>query len=257
MKQHHGPVSDTEASSVRNPRECDNVGRLASRIAHDFSNLLTILLGYAEWLETREGVDPQFAEVAREIRQVSMSASVLARQLLAFSRHESGLRAWATDAGGADTATATAAAVADRAHDTDETPPMLRTAGGDEWILVVEDDARLRSLAEQILATRGYHAVSAAHGKEALAQIEKHRAKLSLLLTDVVLPDTNGRELASRALKACPSLSVIYMSGYTDEGALHCSGDTSQAFLGKPFTAVGLLELVRSTLDAARARART
>src|SRR5688500_2717316 len=111
MKQHYGPVSDTEASSVRNQRECDNVGRLASRIAHDFSNLLTILLGYAEWLETREGVDPQFAEVAREIRQVSMSASVLARQLLAFSRHETGLRAWAADAGGTDTnRTGTAAA---------------------------------------------------------------------------------------------------------------------------------------------------
>jgi len=75
-----------------------------------------------------------------------------------------------------------------------------------------------------------------------------------MLLTDVVLPDTNGRELANRALKVCPSLSVIYMSGYTDEGAIHCGGDTPQAFLSKPFTAVGLLELVRATLDAGRAR---
>jgi two-component system, cell cycle sensor histidine kinase and response regulator CckA len=139
----------------------------------------------------------------------------------------------------------------------DETPPMMRTAGGDEWILVVEDDARLRSLAEQILATRGYQVLGAGDGREAAAQIEKHGAKLSLLLTDVVLPDTNGRVLANRALKACPALSVIYMSGYIDEVAILCSGDTPQAFLGKPFTAVGLLELVRSTLDTARARVKT
>lgn len=134
---------------------------------------------------------------------------------------------------------------------------MTRVPMAPEVVEGVEDDARLRSLAEQILTTRGYHALGAAHGKEALAQIEKHRANLSLLLTDVVLPDTNGRELANRALKACPSLSVIYMSGYTDDGSIHDSGNASQAFLGKPFTAVGLLELVRSTLDAARARART
>jgi DNA-binding NtrC family response regulator len=139
--------------------------------------------------------------------------------------------------------------------DGDETPPLLRTAGGDEWILVVEDDARLRLLTEQILATRGYHVVGAAQGRDALAQLEKYRAKLSLLLTDVVLPDTNGRELANRALRACPALSVIYMSGYTDEGAIHCGGNTPQAFLSKPFTAVGLLELVRATLDTARTRA--
>jgi FixJ family two-component response regulator len=77
-----------------------------------------------------------------------------------------------------------------------------------------------------------------------------------MLLTDVVLPDTNGRDLASRALRTCPALSVIYMSGYTDEGAIHFGGGTPQAFLSKPFTAVGLLELVRSTLDTARARAK-
>jgi CheY-like chemotaxis protein len=230
-------VSGPEAAPVSDRRECDNVGRLAGRVAHDFSNLLTILLGYAEWLETREGLDPQFAEVAREIRQISVSASVLARQLLAFSRHEA-VRPVRTDA-------------------TDDTPPMMRTAGGDEWILVVEDDARLRSLAEQILATRGYHVLGAAHAREALALVDKHRSTLSLLLTDVVLPGTNGRELARRALKTCPALSVIYMSGYTDEGAIHHGGDTPEAFLGKPFTAVGLLELVRATLDAAHARAKT
>lgn len=243
-------MSDPEAPHVRNPRECDDVGRLASGVAHDFSNLLTILLGYAEWLETREGVDPQFAEVAREIRQVSLSASVLARQLLALSRHETVLPARTAGTGRAAPVTASGSA-----RDMDETPPMLRTAGGDEWVLVVEDDARLRSLAEQILETRGYHAISAAHGKEALALIEKHGAKLSLLLTDVVLPDTNGRELARRALKKCPTLSVIYMSGYADEGGLQSgAGGAPHAFLGKPFTAVGLLELVRATLDGAQAR---
>lgn len=230
-------MSGLAASPVSDRRECDNVGRLAGRVAHDFSNLLTILLGYAEWLETREGLDPQFAEVAREIRQISVSASGLARQLLAFSRHEA-VRPAPVD-------------------DIDETPPMLRTAGGDEWILVVEDDARLRSLAEQILETRGYHVVSAGHAREALVLVERHCANLSLLLTDVVLPGTNGRELANRALEVCPALSVIYMSGYTDEVAIHHDGGTSQAFLGKPFTAVGLLELVRATLDAARARTKT
>jgi two-component system cell cycle sensor histidine kinase/response regulator CckA len=136
-----------------------------------------------------------------------------------------------------------------KTEDGDETPPLLRTAGGDEWVLVVEDDERLRVLTEQILATRGYHVLGAAHAGEALALLEKHGSKLSLLLTDVVLPGTNGRELANRALRTCPALSVIYMSGYTDEAAIHHGSDSPEAFLGKPFTAVGLLELVRSTLD--------
>lgn len=144
----------------------------------------------------------------------------------------------------------------DTSTHTDDTPRLLRAAGGDEWILVVEDDALLRSLAEQILAARGYHVLGAGHAREALALIEQHRSKLSLLLTDVVMPGTNGRELARRALRACPTLPVIYMSGYTDAGATHHGGDTPQAFIGKPFTAVGLLELVRSTLDTAQARAR-
>lgn len=62
--------------------------RLAGGIAHDCTNLLTILLGYAEWLESRGGLDPRSAEAAREIHQASESASVLVRQLLAFSRRE-------------------------------------------------------------------------------------------------------------------------------------------------------------------------
>jgi two-component system, cell cycle sensor histidine kinase and response regulator CckA len=143
-----------------------------------------------------------------------------------------------------------------RAAGAKETPPLLRPAGGDEWILVVEDDARLRSLTEQILEARGYQVMGAAHAREALALIDTHGSKLSLLLTDVVLPGTNGRALANRALTICPTLSVIYMSGYTDEAAIRHGSDTPQAFLGKPFTAVGLLELVRTTLDAARARAK-
>jgi signal transduction histidine kinase len=64
------------------------VRRLAGGIAHDCTNLLTILLGYAEWLESRGGLDPRSAEAAREIHQASESAAVLVRQLLAFSRRE-------------------------------------------------------------------------------------------------------------------------------------------------------------------------
>lgn len=148
-------------------------------------------------------------------------------------------------------------AVRTATDESDEPPPLLRAPGGDEWILLVEDDARLRSLAEQILAVRGYQVLSACDANEALALVDEHHSKLSLLLTDIVLPGANGRQLAKRALRVCPALSVIYMSGYTDEVVIRQGGDTTQAFLAKPFTAVGLLELVRSTLDTARARAKT
>jgi PAS domain S-box-containing protein len=222
-------------------QKLEPVGRLASGIAQDINNLLTILLGYSDWLESREGLDPRSAEAAREIHQVSASASMLVRQLLAFNE---AVRPPIVNVNDALTGR------------TDDAPAMLRTPGGDEWILVVEDDARLRSLAEQILATRGYHVLGAANAREALELIDTYGSRLSLLLTDVVMPGMNGRDLANRALKACPALSVIYMSGYTDAGAIPFGRDTPQAFLGKPFTAVDLLELVRSTLDVAQARAR-
>ena len=244
MKQN--PVSDLEASSVRDRRE--STGECADRprgdgVAHELKNLLTIVLGYANWLEAREGLDPQIAEAARIIHGASKSASVLLGQLLAAP----GLAAPAL--------AAPVLAAPEEPARTDDASPLFHYPGGDEWILVVEDDARLRSLAEQILAMRGYHVLGAANAKEALALVDTHGPKLSLLLSDVIMPGANGRELAKRALKKCPGLSVIYMSGYTDASAVQDGSDTPQAFLGKPFTAIGLLELVRSTLDAARARA--
>ena len=88
--------------------------------------------------------------------------------------------------------------------------------GGNETILVVEDESALRELVEEILSLYGYDVISACSGVDALRVWEKHREKIDLLLTDMVMPDgISGRELAERLQQQSSELKVIYTSGYS------------------------------------------
>ncbi len=93
--------------------------------------------------------------------------------------------------------------------------------------------------------------MSATTGSEALELIGLHADEIDLLVTDMIMPGINGRELAEVARKACPELRVIYMSGYTDD-ALSRYGlqGTSDQFIQKPFTPLGLVRKIRSILDS-------
>jgi two-component system cell cycle sensor histidine kinase/response regulator CckA len=120
---------------------------------------------------------------------------------------------------------------------------------GTETVLLVEDDDLVRKAARRILETDGYQVLEAGNGAEALAVAEQHGGTIDLLLTDVVMPRMNGRDLAT-ALRLCrPRVKVIYVSGYA--GGLIDSEDPGErrAHLRKPFSPAALLGKVREQLD--------
>ncbi len=126
--------------------------------------------------------------------------------------------------------------------------PLLNR--GSERVLLVEDEILVRNLATRIFTEAGYDVLPVGSASEALGLSPKAIAGLSLIVTDIVLPGMNGRDLASEFVKKCPDLKVIYMSGYTD-GAFESDGIIGEEinFLAKPFTASSLLLKVRSVLD--------
>ncbi len=122
---------------------------------------------------------------------------------------------------------------------------------GDETILLVEDDARVRTLIADLLRTRGYHVIEATRGEEALRLASDHSAPLHLALVDVVMPEMSGPDLIRRIAPLRPGMRVLYISGYTEEAVLqHGIPESSASFLRKPFLPDALARKVREVLDA-------
>jgi CheY-like chemotaxis protein len=123
------------------------------------------------------------------------------------------------------------------------------SAGG-ETILLVEDAARVREVVREILEMTGYQILEARHGAEALEISQRHDGPIQLMVTDVVMPQMSGRELAQRLATLRPDLKVLYMSGYTDDAIVrHGVLASGIAFLSKPFTPDALALKVRELLD--------
>jgi PAS domain S-box-containing protein len=131
-------------------------------------------------------------------------------------------------------------------------PPAPR---GSETVLLVEDDGAVRALARHVLLGAGYAVLEAGNGEEALRVGAEHRGAIHLLVTDVVMPDMGGRQLAERLLGLRPEMRVLYVSGYTDDAVVrHGVLEDEVHFLPKPFLPDALAHKVREVLDAPAGR---
>jgi two-component system, cell cycle sensor histidine kinase and response regulator CckA len=129
-------------------------------------------------------------------------------------------------------------------------PTALR---GSETILLVEDEDPVRGVARDILRRHGYTVLDARNAGEALLICERHVGPVDLLLSDVVMPQMSGPELAKRLVQARPSMSVLFMSGYTDDAAVrHGVSEGGFSYLQKPITVEALTRRVRDVLDTNR-----
>lgn len=115
-------------------------------------------------------------------------------------------------------------------------------------MLLVEDEEAVRVFASKALEREGYKVLEARHGRDALLRLSEHHGPIRLLITDIVMPEMGGGELARRVTQARPDLRVLYLSGHADgESAVRGLGGGA-AHLRKPFTSEMLARKVREVL---------
>jgi PAS domain S-box-containing protein len=142
-------------------------------------------------------------------------------------------------------------AIAALPEDIGKVAPVEAVQHGGGTVLLVEDDEQLRRLTHRALAAQGYTVMEADRGGTALDIARRYKGQIDLLLTDVIMPDTNGRKLADTIQAARPGVRVLYMSGYPD-GAIASHGmlEPGVAYLAKPFTTEAVIRRVREVLEA-------
>ena len=136
-------------------------------------------------------------------------------------------------------------------------PAVIESLTGQGTVLLVEDEPVVLRLARDLLVENGYRVLAAASGSDALSIARKETETIHMLITDVVMPEMSGPELADRIRKLWPTMRVLYMSGYTDDEMLCRKGlPENSAFLRKPFTPHQFLQKARATLGTKPARER-
>ena len=136
-------------------------------------------------------------------------------------------------------------------------PAVTESLTGQGTVLLVEDEPVVLRLARDLLAENGYRVLAASSGVDALSIAQRETETIHLLVTDVVMPEMSGPELADRMRKLRPGVRVLYMSGYTDDEMLCRKGlPENSAFLQKPFTPQQFLQKARATLERKPARER-
>jgi PAS domain S-box-containing protein len=126
---------------------------------------------------------------------------------------------------------------------------------GTETVLLVEDEAQVRNLAALVLREHGYEVLEATSGDDALRIAQQYEGGIHLLLSDVVMPQMSGKELADRIKSTRSDIRVLYTSGYTDDAVLHHGIlDADLEFIQKPFTPNTLANKVREVLDGSAAK---
>jgi CheY-like chemotaxis protein len=140
-------------------------------------------------------------------------------------------------------------AVVEKVAAASENPDLLR---GAETVLLVEDEEVVREMASEVLRENGYHVMEAKHPEDALIMATQFDGRIHLMLTDVVMPQMSGRDLAEQITPLRPDMKVLYMSGYTDDAIVHHGVlEEGTAFIAKPFSIDGLARKLREVLDEA------
>src|SRR5437016_5571783 len=266
----------------RQAQKMEAVGRLAAGVAHDFNNLLTAILGTTDlMLEDLPPGDPD-REGLLDIRSASERAAVLTRQLLTFSRQQVvspqvlrlndlilDLEKLLRRLLGEDVAIRVAVAPAcagevgqgtsfkiylQRIDAVEPQAAAVEPAvmlDGTETVLVAEDEDAVRQIIEKALQARGYQVMVARDGSEALALASRHAGQIDLLVTDVIMPDMNGRVLSQHLTQVRPTIKTLYLSGYTDDAILHHGVlEEGVAFLQQPFSLGALARKLREVIEA-------
>ncbi|MCA1795448.1 MAG: PAS domain S-box protein [Desulfobacteraceae bacterium] len=129
-------------------------------------------------------------------------------------------------------------------------PEKKAAAGGTETILLVEDEPSILKMARMMLEKKGYSVISAATPSQAVEKAEKHSGTIDLLMTDVVMPGMNGRDLAGKITALYPDIGLLFMSGYTADVIAHQGVlDDGVAFIQKPFSMKDLGGKLREALE--------
>ena len=228
-------ADDTSQSRARLLEEAN---KTASFVAHELNNLLTVIQINTEFLLESVGENAENAEELDEIQRASKRASILARQLLASSRLE------AFDASLAETTLRKKSADKSSAA-AEKGTPLTGT------ILLVEDEAAVRSLARKILTQKGYRVLEASDGAIALRVAAGHVGEIDLVLSDVAMPVLGGRGLVEELRELSPGIRVLFMSGYPREEVFPDKKDQTP-YLQKPFTSETLIGEVRNALGIVR-----
>jgi CheY-like chemotaxis protein len=222
--------------------DLEEANKTASYVAHELNNLLTVIHINSEFLLESCANPPSTQELA-EIQRAARRASILARQLLASSRLEP------FDASIAEAALKKKRATPGKstAYTSDK---ALRTA---ETILLVEDEAAVRTLAKKILSQKGYRVFDAADGAIALRVAAAHVGEIDLVLTDVAMPNLGGRGLVEELRELSPEIRVLFMSGYPKEEVFPEKATAARIpYLQKPFTGETLFAEIRAALGYAK-----
>jgi PAS domain S-box-containing protein len=216
---------------LRQSDKLEAIRKLAGGAAQDFNNLLTVITSRGELARRHVGPDESLGRHLEEILGAAERATALTQQLLAFSRRQ---------------AMAPLPEVSRAAPTAMPEPPR-----GSETILLVEHHEAVRLVEREILEGQGYIVLEAGQGEDALLIQKRYARPVHLVVTDVVMPDMSGPELARRLARAWPATRVLFVSGQTsDDSAPDGVLARDAAFLQKPFSPDALARKVREAMGA-------
>ena len=236
-----------QEQSTSTPKASD----ISAELRHNLNNALMLIGGHAELALAglRHG-DP-LCRSLQEIAVAARRASCLAHELLSGGSGATVERAAFPQIAGANTLPFCPATELHVPPDAEKSPKTQRT------VLIVEDEALIRESTVEFLSRTGYRVLSAASGEDALERMHAHAGAIDVVVTDVVLPQMSGQQLADKTAAAHPEATVLFISGYAEAAVLRKGdADSTKHFLQKPFSLRALADKIDQVLmPAARARA--